>query len=62
MTSVAFMRKKQRMLIGLYENKKVNYFPAFLDELWERLYTKTIFVLIYEKNVFVERKQENENL
>jgi len=43
-------------------NKKVNYFPAFLDELWEKLYTKTIFVLIYEKIVFVERKQSYENL
>ena len=43
-------------------NKKVNYFPAFLDELWERLYTKTVYVLIYEKIVFVERKQSYENL
>lgn len=38
------------------------YFPSFLDELWEKLYTKTIFVLIYEKIVFVERKQSYENL
>ena len=30
-------------------NKKVNYFPAFLDELWERLYTKIVYVLICEK-------------
>ena len=28
----------------------------------KRLYTKTIFVLIYEKIVFVERKQSDENL
>ena len=28
----------------------------------KRLYTKTIFVLIYEKIVFVERKQSYENL
>ena len=30
-------------------NKKVNYFHAFLDELWERLYTKTVYALIGEK-------------